>query len=356
MGVANDITKKVQNEEELKMLLNALEQNPASIIITSINGVLEYVNPKVTEITGYSREELIGKRSEQMFQSEKTRKDVNENMVNTLNAGQVWKGELLNKKKSGELYWAAVTVAPVKNNNGNITHFVGIEEDITEKKLRDEQIKHSLVEKELMLKEIHHRVKNNLQIISSLLNLQSQNIQDPETKKLFNISRDRVHSMSLVHRQLYETNDLTTIDFEKYADTLGKQLLLSYYGIEDRRTKINTKAPNIIFGIDTAIPCGLILNELLVNCIKHGFKGKGSGNIDVEIKEFLNGRYIMTVADNRIGASNGLKNENEPGIGMQIVEALTLQLGGSINISNQHNTKFEIEFEEASYPKRNEVN
>jgi two-component sensor histidine kinase len=207
-----------------------------------------------------------------------------------------------------------------------------------------------------MLKEIHHRVKNNLQLISSLLSLQSQNIHDPDTKKLFNISRDRVQSMSLVHSQLYETADLTDIDFEKYTNELGRQLILSYCGSRDDCIKINTKASNIRFGIDTAIPCGLILNELIVNSIKHAFNGKNSGIIDVDIKELSAEKYLLTVSDNGTGFQYISGNRDHSGMGMKLIEALTSQLSGSIHVSTQRGTKFEIEFEKAKYKKRVEVN
>ncbi len=348
MAMASDITDKLKSKEQNNKLLSAVEQNPASIIINSIDGVMEYVNPMTTQITGYTKEELIGKRPEMVFISEHVPEAVNKDILDTLFEGKKWNGELLNKKKSGELYWAKVTIVPVFNANGNITHFVGIEEDITEKKLKDQQIKHSLEEKELMIKEIHHRVKNNLQIISSLLSLQSRNIKDPEMQKLFNMSRDRVQSMALIHQQLYKTDDMTKINFDEYMKTLAKQLLVSYEGA-NKRIKINSSLNHISFGLDTAIPCGLIINELLSNSIKHGFNGSRSGEIDIEIKNIKDGKYMLSVADNGVGLPAEFKTQNGKGMGMQLVKALTNQLDGKINICNGKGTRFEIEFEEANY-------
>jgi PAS domain S-box-containing protein len=354
MGMAIDISEKLKYEEQNNKLLSAVEQSPFSIFTISLEGNIDYVNPKVCQVTNYGKEEIIGK-SPEMFKSEYVTKETMDELVKTITSGRVWNGNFLNRKKTGELYWVNAKVAPIRNSKDEITHFVAIEEDITEKKLKDEQLKHALEEKELMLKEIHHRVKNNLQIISSLLSLQSQNIKDPEMQKLFNMSRDRVRSMSLIHQQLYKINDGTKINFDDYIKTLANQLLISYVGTTGR-IKINSNINHISFGLDTAIPCGLIINELLVNSIKHGFNGSKSGEINVEIKNIKDGKFMLTVADNGIGLSSEFENKKESGMGMKIVKALTNQLDGKMNIFNGKGTRFEIEFEEANSEKSISLN
>ncbi len=351
MGMVLDITEKIKIEEDHRKLLSAVQHNPASIVITNIEGILEYANPKTMEITGYEEAELVGQRPELMFQSEFVTKQTNKEIFESLSEGKTWKGELLNKKKSGELYWANVTIVPISNSRGKISHFIGIEEDITDKKITHEQLRHSLEEKELMLREIHHRVKNNLQVISSLLSMQASHIKEPEARNSFNISRDRVKSMSLVHEQLYRTSDMTRINFEEYINMLTAHLLDSY-GEHGGRIKVNTKACNIKFGIDTAIPCGLIINELLVNSLKHAFPGNKEGEINIEIVSLGEGKYTLTISDNGIGLPKNYESLKNNSLGMQLVEALTIQLDGKMLITNGKGSKFEISFKEAKYKKR----
>ncbi len=217
------------------------------------------------------------------------------------------------------------------------------------------ELKKSLEEKEILLKEIHHRVKNNLQIISSLLNLQSRYITDEEMLDIYKESQNRVKSMAIIHEKLYQSEDLARIDFGDYVQSLVLDLFNSY-GVDKSVTILNINIHDILLDINTAIPCGLIVNELVTNSIKHGFpvnrakqlpfgeKDKITVNITKE-DEF----YTMSVYDNGIGFPDDLDFHNTDSLGMQLVISLTSQLRGTVELERNNGTLFRIIFKELEY-------
>jgi two-component sensor histidine kinase len=205
----------------------------------------------------------------------------------------------------------------------------------------EEQIKTSLNEKELLLKEIHHRVKNNLQVISSLLYLQSRQIEDEETLGMFLESQHRVRSMALVHERLYQTQDLSKVDTADYIRTLASQLFRSYSASADR-TQLTINADNIALGIDVAVPCGLIINELLSNALKHAFPGTRMGRVFVGLTRIMDGQINLVVSDDGVGFPEDLDFRQTQSLGLQLVNTLVQQLEGTIELDRSHGTKFEI--------------
>ncbi|MCJ7813450.1 response regulator [bacterium] len=171
-----------------------------------------------------------------------------------------------------------------------------------ERKRAEEKIKASLQEKELLLKEIHHRVKNNLQVITSLLHLQSYHIKDPKTLEMFKESQDRVRSMALVHEKLYRSPDLAKIDFAQYIKSLTHGLYRSY-SIDPKQIELKSKVEDVFLSIDMAVPCGLIVNELVSNSLKHGFppQWEGKGRIGIVLRRKGDDQIELIVKDNGIG-------------------------------------------------------
>jgi PAS domain S-box-containing protein len=205
----------------------------------------------------------------------------------------------------------------------------------------EEQIRISLKEKELLLKEIHHRVKNNMQIISSLLGLQSSHVKDNRDAALFEVSQHRVRSMALVHEKLYQSESLSGIDFQDYITDLVEELHNSYY-LGDR-VNISINAKNILVNIDDAIPCSLIIHELVSNAMKHAFPDGRSGSIT--IKFYLDGEdSVLGISDDGIGLPAGFDYQNTESLGLQLVNALTQQLHGSLVVDTAKGTAFRIVF------------
>ncbi|HEX3035437.1 MAG TPA: GAF domain-containing protein [Thermodesulfobacteriota bacterium] len=224
--------------------------------------------------------------------------------------------------------------------------------DALERKRTEEQIKKSLREKELLLKEIHHRVKNNLQVISSLLNLQAPNITDMHLQGILLESCNRIRSMALVHEQLYRACDITQIDFYSYLKSLVKDLLLSY-SIQPDMIKVNLSVQDILFDIDTAIPCGLLINELISNCLKHAFPLGQKGEIYIAIRRQEGNRYRLTVKDTGVGFPAELDIQNiKKSLGLRLVMTLTKQLQGNATLERSNGTTFHIDFAEIKYKER----
>ncbi|OGP32375.1 MAG: hypothetical protein A2073_00095 [Deltaproteobacteria bacterium GWC2_42_11] len=235
-------------------------------------------------------------------------------------------------------------------NTGTVIAF----HDITERKKMEDEIKTSLKEKELLLKEIHHRVKNNLQIISSLLSLQSEYVNISRDKlgdklemaDVFKDSQSRIRSMVIVHERLYKSKDISNINFAEYIRDLTDNLFLSYKeSAADISLKIN--ADNIDFDIDTAIPLGLLINELISNSLKYAFPDNRRGEILIALQQYSgmgHGGYALTVCDNGIGLPEGFDFRNTKSLGLQLVNTLAGQLNGAIEVKGKNGTEFKMTF------------
>ena len=222
---------------------------------------------------------------------------------------------------------------------------LAVVKDITEIKQAEEMRR-----KDILLKEVHHRVKNNLQIISSMLRLQSRKFTDKETIEAFKKSQNRAKSMAIAHEKLYQSSDLENIELSSYIETLTKYLL-NTYGCDPENIKIDIKIKNITQDIDTAIPLGLIINEIVSNSLKHAFTDH-KGEIIVEIVPDVDGQYMLTIRDNGIGFPEDLDFMNTDSLGMQLVVSLVEQIEGSIELVRGNGTEFRIKFKQLSYKRR----
>ena len=236
----------------------------------------------------------------------------------------------------------SVSAAPLYDEEGNIIAGIVVFPDITEIKQAERKIKASLFEKEILLKEIHHRVKNNLQIISSLLNLQAGNLRDSEFYPLFKESQNRVRSMALVHEILYQSDDLAKIDFSDYVSKLSTYLFRSY-GVNPGKIILNLNVKNIFLEVDRAIPCGLIINELLSNVLKYAFPD-GKGKVSVDFQPGKEDDFLLEVRDDGIGLPEEVDFKEAETLGLNLVTNLVEQLDGEIKIARDGGTGFEIRF------------
>jgi two-component sensor histidine kinase len=220
---------------------------------------------------------------------------------------------------------------------------MAIVRDVTERKQAEKQIKASLKEKEVLLKEIHHRVKNNLQIISSLLKLQSRSIKDEQTLAMFNESQSRIRTMALIHESLYQSNDLSRINFAEYIQKLVANLLRSYE-INSSAIKPVINVDNVLLEIDVAVPCGLIINELVSNSLKYAFPSGKEGKIQVDFYSENERNFTLTVSDNGVGLPKNLNILETKTLGLQLVNNLVDQLEGTVKNNIDGGTEFRITF------------
>jgi PAS domain S-box-containing protein len=351
---AIDITERKNTENERReseeFLKNIVENIPNMIFIKSADKLnFEMVNKAGEELMGQSREELIGKTDYDFFPKDeadfftqtdrevlqnKKLLDIPEETIENENLGQ----RILHTKK-----------IPILNKEKNPQYLLNVSEDITERKIVEEQLKKSLAEKEVLLREIHHRVKNNLQIIASLLHLQEGSLDDEDLINILKESKSRVNSMAIIHETLYQSPNLSYLNFKRYLEKLVYDILYTYEirkGIIDIQLDID----DINLNIDTAIPLGLIINELITNTVKYAFP-QNEGTITIKLKS-LPENIEITIADNGIGLPKDINLENPETLGLQLVQSLIGQLDGKLKLNKDNGTEFKITFKEVKYKRR----
>jgi PAS domain S-box-containing protein len=372
--------------ESKEKFRNLVEQTNDFVWEIDENGAFTYVNPKAYEILGYEPEEILGRTVFDFMSSDEAKRfaEVIGSFISIKSPFKNLEKTLIHK--DGHAVVLEASGSPIFNAEGILRGYRGIARDITERKkaeeaLRkaheelearvrertaaltavnealeaeiserkrvEEQIKASLQEKEVLLREIHHRVKNNLQVISSLLSLQAGHIKDKQILKAFTESQMRIRSMSLIHEQLYKSKDLARIDFSRYIRELTDNLKRSY-GMTSSLVEFNIDVGRVSLGIDMAIPCGLIINELVSNSLKHAFPGGREGEISISLQGRATSlpNFVLTVSDNGIGFPKDLDFRNTESLGLQLVTVLVNQIGGTIELNRDSGTEFKITFKE----------
>lgn len=346
MGISRDITeiKKAEqvikdNEERYRAVY---EQAYIGISLFDLEGKFIKANQQLCEVLGYSEEELENMTYLDVTHPDDVKK-TNEYRRRML------KGNLdrisYEKRyihKQGRTVHVNLTVANVKDDSGKPIYFISVIEDITERKEAEAELKASLEEKEVLLKEVHHRVKNNLQVISSILNLQSSYVKDEGTLAILHESQNRIKSMSFIHESLYQTKNFSSIDFSEYIINLTNNLLQSYRLAEDE-VDMQQQIDKIQIGLDQAIPCGLIINELVSNALKYAFKPKSKGTIRIALSE-KKGKVTLMIEDDGIGLPKDFDYTQAESLGLQLVHTLVEQLDGQIKVSSKKGTKYLISF------------
>lgn len=232
------------------------------------------------------------------------------------------------------------------NGNGKTT-FTAIIRDATERELARETIRTSLREKEDLLKTIHHRVKNNLQVVCSLLGLQSRALAEPEVRKIFQESLDRVHSMALLHESLYQSQSSSQIDFPAYVRQLATHLFQSY-GVSLERIRLRTDLDKMYLNLDAAVPCGLIINELVSNSLKYAFPEGRTGELRIELRQRSDGTARLVISDDGVGLRADVDWVNTRSLGLRLVRTLAEQLGAKIELLSNAGTQVQLAFAAAA--------
>ena len=414
LALISDITERKKAEERLRLAStynrSLIEASLDPLVTIGSDGKITDVNNSTEIITGYPREQLIGTDFSDYFtEPEKARKGYQQ----VFQEGLVRDYPLEIKNKDGSITPVLYNASVYKDEFGNVIGVFAAARDITQLKKAEENIKSSLEEKEILLREIHHRVKNNLQIISSLLSLQTGYTKDKEKLNALEESQNRVKSMAIVHEKLYNSENLVKIDFKDYIKDLTDSLFLTYK-IKPDKIKLNKKIGNIFFNINTAIPCGLIINELVTNSLKHAFpanyvrrfenekfsipvaSGHGpayrksassandirkfedkissipatygcrhanhrfvgsqtedpnSSEIQIELHQLKN-ILVLIVSDNGAGLPENIDFTNTESLGLRLVNNLVKQLDGTIELDRSEGTKFKITFKELIYKER----
>jgi PAS domain S-box-containing protein len=301
-------------------------------------------NKKFTELFGYTLEDVSDVINwwPLAYPEEKYREEVRMEWIEKVETAVRTRQEMEPMEttvtcKDGSTRYIKFYLSPIGNRN--LITF----ENLTERKKAEEQTARSLREKETLLREIHHRVKNNMAVVSSLLSLQVRQIEDATVRTLFEESQQRVQSMALVHEKLYQTKDLSVVNFEDYIKSIVSEII-SLYRIDTSAitTEINIK--DIELDIETAVPCGLIINELLTNAFKYAFPDSRNGVLSVHFTKTDDDTCTLVIKDNGVGLPKGFDYKEAKTLGLQLVNVLTGQLRGTLQIKSDKGTESVVTF------------
>ncbi|HYW36151.1 MAG TPA: PAS domain S-box protein [Balneolaceae bacterium] len=349
------VVTNVNNWKEAKQALRKSEEKYRNILKNIEEGYFEmdlagnftFFNDALVEMMGYPADKMMGMNNREYMDEENAEKVYQTfNRVfrtNTSAHGFDWElicgdGSIINVE-------ASITLR--KDSEGNPIGFSGMMRDITERKRKEKQIRDSLREKKVLLGEIHHRVKNNLAIISSLLYLQAEKIDEPTVSKALMESQNRINSMALIHELLYDEQKFTDLNPQEYIEKLVRYISAN---LEVGSTNITTEIETSDFDLEMkkAIPCALIINELTTNAYKYAFEGREEGTVKIIFNRNENGRYHLEVSDNGCGLPHNfdLDDESDNGLGMSLIQTLTRQLEGVLRTENNRGARFVITFGE----------
>jgi PAS domain S-box-containing protein len=313
-----------------------VEQASDGIFLAERWGRYVDVNEAGCSMLGYTREELLKLRILDVLVVDDEALQLRQ--FEALGRGEPVKSERLHRRKDGSLF--PVEVSTRRQSDGRIQAIV---RDITERKRAEAEIARALLEKETLLKEIHHRVKNNLAIVVELLTMQSSHVEDPAAQLALAESVNRVYAISLIHELLYQSASLASIDFGEHIRRLSEKLIETYE-TRGSRVELRTEAEHVAVTIDQAVPCSLILNELVANALKHAFPPGSDGLIEVTLQLDGAGHILLGVRDNGAGMAPDLDVATSRTLGLKLVTSLARQLGGAVEIVRGGGTAFQIRF------------
>ncbi|MGD8426758.1 MAG: PAS domain S-box protein [Balneolaceae bacterium] len=343
-AIVRDLTEQKKAQDQLRkseqLFRKLFLKAPGAMIMVDKENRVKMVNHSFEELFGYTQEELFNQDLDRVIVAEEEFNSVPRMPGKDFKEGKFYT-DVTRYTKEGKKLDLLLGAIPVYLDNEPIAGF-GIYVDITEQKEYERKLKQSLEEKQVLLEEIHHRVKNNLAIISGLLQLQSFETEDEQIRNVLNDSQLRIQSMAIIHEMLYQSEDFIDISFEVYVnkliDTMKNTLPFDHQHIE-----INIDTAGVSMDINQAIPCAILINELLTNAYKHAFQGKDSGTIWVNMKDSKK-QIIIEVKDNGIGLPDDFSIESQTSIGMNLIQTLTQQLGGELKVKNNKGGCFRVCF------------
>jgi two-component sensor histidine kinase len=304
------------------------------------------LNPPAEKYFKFSSKSLVAKNISALIPN------LSEKLFNKLKRSKHIELDLITKSKKHLFVDISLSKLDINKNvlylllvweNENANGLIDIDRDITDLKAVNVKIKRSLKEKEILLKEVYHRVKNNLQVVMSLLHIQSKTITDPATLEAFQESQDRIRMMSLIHEKLYESEDLSMINFSGYIHSLVDYLRQAYPTVS-KNVDININSQELYLGADKAIPCGLIINEVISNAYKYAFGDERKGEINIEFSSPKKNKHTLVISDNGVGFPLDIDFKKAKSMGMVLINTLTEQIGGTVELDKTSGTKFTIMF------------
>jgi PAS domain S-box-containing protein len=352
VGVLRDITEKVTAQHELQKneekFLSIAEQTGQLIIDGDTRTEKIRWAGAIEEITGYTPEEFskVDLQACKEAVHPEDRERVFSNLLNCLHTGERFNQEFRFRRKDRSYRYVENSSVFLKDEAGNIYRAFGVIKDITKRKLAEEALART---EEMRKKEIHHRIKNNLQVISSLLDLEAEKFADEKVVEAFRDSQNRVISMSLIHEELYKSGDKETLDFTEYLKKLTDKLVQSYRVGNSKIHLLSEIEPEVRLHMDLAIPLGTVINELVSNSLKHAFPGEREGEIRITLSDIESARigsncFLLTISDNGAGFPDTVDFKNPSSLGLQLVNTLVNQIEGRVVMQRNNGTEFRIWF------------
>ena len=321
-----EIKKRLRAETELRKLTRAVEQSPASIVITDLDGAIEYVNPRFSLVTGYSYDEAIG-NNPSILKTDQTPPETHRLLWETLSAGKEWQGEFVNRRKDGSTYNELATISPIMDTNGATTQYLAVKEDITERKRSEERLEQSFKENRELLRELQHRAKNSFNMISSMIHLASGEEGSSETLAALDQLNARVLSVAELYSLLYSSGSFTEVRLDEYCGKLASALV----GLRPDISLV-TDLEAVVVTANRAAPIGLIATELITNSLKYAFPGGRKGSVTVSLRNGPD-RAVLAVRDDGVGLPPGFRASDASGMGIKLVTGLAKQAGGTFAIA-----------------------
>lgn len=344
------LAEEIQERKRTQETLQEREDRLQSIFLAAPVGIglvadrrLVEVNTTLCSMTGYTRDELLGRSARMLYPSDEEYDYVGKEKYRQIAERETGTVETRWQRKDGDNINIILSSTPLDMHDlSKGVTFIAL--DISERTRVKQELLNSLKEKEILLREVHHRVKNNLQVISSLITLQSEHIHDRASLELMEECQNRIKAMALVHQELYRTKDFSSLDFSGYVTGLAQSLYESY--ADDReRISLDIEVENINLDLDQALPCGMIINELVSNSLKHAFPDSRNGTIRVQVRKSGRHGVIVSVSDNGAGLPEGLDPRGTETLGLQLVCLFAEQLRGSIEVEREHGTTFRVSFQ-----------
>ncbi len=338
LQITNIIETPQYSQERYRLLF---ERNTAGVFITTPEGEIVDCNDSFARFLGYDeRSNLQDVRAEELFFDPSDRSVY---LSKLQSDGVLTNLEVRFKTLQGQQVWGLANVHALRESDSQQLLIEGTVIDITARKRSEVMMERSLREKEALLKEVHHRVKNNLQVISSILNLQSGYTKDQPTREMLRESQNRVRSMAWIHESLYRTENVSSVSFDKYLEKLGQNLFLSYR-TSNQNVELRFTTDSVQLDLDRAIPCALMVNELVSNSLKYAFPDDKEGEIELVLK--ANGTQVeLSVRDNGIGLPISIDVATTDSLGLQLVSTLADQINGSLQLAREGGTQFTVTFE-----------
>ncbi|HRY53395.1 MAG TPA: PAS domain S-box protein [Spirochaetia bacterium] len=345
VGTLTDVSARKEVEEELSLKSKALDAAANAVVIADREGTISWVNPAFEALTGFSRQEALGKKAGELVRSEEQGPGFYRALWEDITSGRVWHGLIRNRRKDGSPYVEELTITPVLDETRCVSGFVAIEDDVTERELSRERLESSLAENRVLLREIHHRVNNSLQLIASMLNLTQERLGDARLSAAVGDVSRRLASMALVHGQFYGSEDLASIDFGLFLRQSADWLRSEYPAFGDKLS-VATGGEEVRLDLAQAIPAALACTELIVNAVRHAYPpGLEAGPIVVAVAR-RGCEVELSVRDEGAGLPEGFDPAGASSLGIILVRGLAAQLGGSIEFRSGGGTLALLRFPE----------